>query len=276
MQVFNERPASRLSFSVLTLGRAPREPGFDIGWRRLPATLIESPNGGCWELSLEGRAEPMLVQSGQIAVVPKEVAHRLRVPGKRAFTTTYLLGHFHWLSSLDLIAPAGIPNILPVAAGARLVPLIRQMVRQDASAGRSIASAARIQELGFQVLHALMTYATQPDFQVPTALTRLEPSLRRMNEKPSAVSCVELARLVHLSPTRFHAVFKQAVGVAPKVYLRNQRLRRACELLVQSDLPVYAVADQCGFESSFYFCRVFRSYIGQTPMHFRMAFGKPL
>ena len=125
MQVYNERPASRLSFSVLTLGHSPREPGFDIGWRRLPATLIESPTGGCWELSLEGHAKPLIVQSGQVAVVPKEVAHRWRAPGKRAFMTTYLLAHFHWLSSLDVISPAGIPNILSAAAGARLVPLMR-------------------------------------------------------------------------------------------------------------------------------------------------------
>jgi AraC-like DNA-binding protein len=274
MQVFNERPASRLTFSVLTLGHALREPGFDIGWRRLPATLIESPSGGNWELSLEGRAEPVVVQPGQVAVVPKEVTHRLRVPGKRSITTTYLLAHFHWLSSLDLIAPAGIPNILPAAAGVRLVPLIRKMVKLEASAGRSIASVARIQELGFQILQELMRYAERPDLQVPTALTRLGPALERMNEKLAAVSCADLARQVHLSPTRFHAVFKQAVGVAPKVYLRNQRLRRACELLVQSDLPVYAVAEQCGFESSFYFCRVFRRYVGQTPMGFRGTFQR--
>lgn len=274
MNVFNERPASRLTFSVLTLGHASREPGFDIGWRRLPATLIESPAGGCWELSLERRAEAVIVQPGQVAVVPKEVAHRLRVPSKRLITTTYLLAHFHWLSSLDLIASAGIPNILPVTAGVRLVPLIRKMVKLEADAGRSIASVARIQELGFQILQELMRYAERPELQVPTALTRLGPALERMNEKLAAISCADLARQVHLSPTRFHAVFKQAVGVAPKVYLRNQRLRRACELLVQSDLPVYAVAEQCGFESSFYFCRVFRRYVGQTPMGFRGAFRR--
>ena len=39
----------------------------------------------------------------------------------------------------------------------------------------------------------------------------------------------ELAALTGLSETRFHDVFKQALGIAPMRYVLNQRLQRASE-----------------------------------------------
>jgi len=70
-------------------------------------------------------------------------------------------------------------------------------------------------------------------------------ALEMIQANPSAVrSCRTLRPKVCLSPSRFNAVFRQAVGTAPKVYMRNQRLRRACSMLVSGNLPVYAVAER--------------------------------
>jgi transcriptional regulator GlxA family with amidase domain len=85
------------------------------------------------------------------------------------------------------------------------------------------------------------------------------------------ISRQELARILHLSPTRFHTVFREAMGIAPIDYVTIERIRRARELLVASSLSVREIAEECGFNSPFYFSRMFRSKVGQSPSEYRAA-----
>lgn len=275
---FREDLSASLSFHLLRIGRGPRPPGFDTGWRRLPAPLFETSERGTWEFWIEGRRQPLAVRPGEVAAVPAETLHRLRVPPDAPpVHTAFLLGQYLWIAELDVIGPARLPSLLPAPAGTHLAPLIAEMLAAQAK-GRQVPAVARLQELGFQALRLLWPHAAAPDFTVARpALARIEPALARLRRQPAAnVSCAELAALANLSPSRFQAVFKLAVGVAPKVYMRNLRLRRAGQLLIQSDLPVYAVAEACGFASTYYFCRQFRQHLGLTPTAFRRSFADPV
>ena len=64
-------------------------------------------------------------------------------------------------------------------------------------------------------------------------------------------------------------VFKELNGDSPMHYLAEVRLRRARELLLGTDLPVRAVAENTGYPDACYFCRVFRRAEGMTPGDFR-------
>lgn len=268
--------SASLSFHILRAGRAqPREPGFDTGWRRLTAPLLETPARGIWELGMEGQRAPVFVHSGEVAVVPAGTLHRLRVPENGApVITHFLLAQYLWVSGLDVLGLVRPPVMLPAPAGERLTPLMADLAGLHHPGAPRLADIARLQELGFRVLQVVLDCLGGCDTPLPaSALARLRPALDRMRTaRGASPTCVELAQAVHLSPSRFSAVFRQAVGVAPKVYMRTLQLRRACELLIQSDLPVYAVADECGFASAYYFCRQFHRYIGQTPTAFRTSF----
>jgi AraC-like DNA-binding protein/mannose-6-phosphate isomerase-like protein (cupin superfamily) len=74
-----------------------------------------------------------------------------------------------------------------------------------------------------------------------------------------------LARVAHLSESRFKARFKAEVGIPPADYALRQRIDRARHLLWQGDLSVTAVAMQLGFSSTQYFATVFKRYTGHTP-----------
>ena len=52
------------------------------------------------------------------------------------------------------------------------------------------------------------------------------------------ISLEELAAEARLSPFHFARMFKQSVGVPPRVYLTRLRMEKACELLETTDLPV--------------------------------------
>lgn len=85
--------------------------------------------------------------------------------------------------------------------------------------------------------------------------------------RPLAVA--DLAAAVHLSPARFHAVFKRDMGTAPMTWLRRVRLQRAAQELLASEDGIQAVAARCGFASPFHFSRCFKAWTGQSPRAWR-------
>ena len=54
-----------------------------------------------------------------------------------------------------------------------------------------------------------------------------------------------------------------------KEYITGKRLRQACYLLRTTNLPVTAIASQCGFENANYFTVVFRTEYGIPPSKYR-------
>lgn len=71
--------------------------------------------------------------------------------------------------------------------------------------------------------------------------------------------------------TRYHfsRLFKAAQGVSPAAFLKELRLRKSVRLLQTERLSIKEIAENCGFESSSYFCRAFQKEYGQSPGAFR-------
>ena len=55
-------------------------------------------------------------------------------------------------------------------------------------------------------------------------------------------------------------------------YLNQVRVEAAKKLLISTEMNMDEIAEQTGFESSKYFCRVFRNMTGQAPSLFRRAY----
>ncbi len=68
---------------------------------------------------------------------------------------------------------------------------------------------------------------------------------------------------------RFMHLFKEAVGLPPKKYIINVRIKNAKRMLSTTGLPVGEIASRCGFHDPLYFSRVFRSYTGVSPLKYR-------
>lgn len=85
------------------------------------------------------------------------------------------------------------------------------------------------------------------------------------------LSLDELALEVRLSPFHFARMFKQSVGVPPRVYLTRLRMEKACELLELTDLPISDIALEVGYSSNKVLARVFLKQRGITPSDYRRA-----
>lgn len=79
------------------------------------------------------------------------------------------------------------------------------------------------------------------------------------------LSIPELAKTVHLSPSRFAHLFKDEMGVAPQIYIERQRMELAKRIMAINGGNVKSAALSAGFSDQRYFAKRFRHFYGITP-----------
>jgi AraC family transcriptional regulator len=84
-----------------------------------------------------------------------------------------------------------------------------------------------------------------------------------------AIGVDEMAERADLSRYHFSRQFKKYMGISPADFIHKLRMDKAVNLLQSDSMPVYAVAEKCGFNSSSYFCSSFVKEFGYSPNAFR-------
>jgi transcriptional regulator of acetoin/glycerol metabolism/AraC-like DNA-binding protein len=84
-----------------------------------------------------------------------------------------------------------------------------------------------------------------------------------------SISLGALAAQAHLSPYHFAREFRHSTGVSPHRYVLEQRVQRAQELLLQTDLSLASIASAAGFSDQGHFSRQFRALVSTTPSRYR-------
>lgn len=98
------------------------------------------------------------------------------------------------------------------------------------------------------------------------------------NIDDSQLNVEKLSQEVGLSRAHLHRKMKELIGMTPSDYIRNIRLRRACELLRRPDIEVTQVAYKLGFTSQPHFSSHFKRFTGYSPSEYRgkcMAGAEP-
>jgi AraC family transcriptional regulator len=84
------------------------------------------------------------------------------------------------------------------------------------------------------------------------------------------ISVKDMATIVDLSPSYFVRVFGTVYGVSPHQYVQARRLKRAERLLsTLRDVPLKAVAMDCGFSDQSHMTRLFKEKLLMTPKQYR-------
>lgn len=89
------------------------------------------------------------------------------------------------------------------------------------------------------------------------------------------ISLDELAAEAQLSTFHFARMFKQSVGMPPRVYLTRLRMEKACELLEHTSLPITEIAYEVGYSSNQVLARVFTKHMRVSPSDYRRAVRDP-
>jgi AraC-like DNA-binding protein len=79
------------------------------------------------------------------------------------------------------------------------------------------------------------------------------------------LSVADMAELVSLSPSAFAHLFRDVTGRSPYQFLKEMRLDRARELLIDGNLAVARISKEVGYASVSHFISEFRGRFGVTP-----------
>jgi LacI family transcriptional regulator len=85
----------------------------------------------------------------------------------------------------------------------------------------------------------------------------------------AGINVSDVLRAVPLSRRVLEQRFQRVLGHTPREEILHVRLNRVKQLLVETDLPLYLIAERTGFEHVEYLSVVFKRETGRTPSAFR-------
>ena len=92
-----------------------------------------------------------------------------------------------------------------------------------------------------------------------------------MDEKmsDSNLTVEQIVEAMHMGRTTFFHRLKGMTGMSPVEFIRETRMRKAAEMLQQSDAIITEIAHRVGFDDSRYFAKCFKHTYGMTPTEYR-------
>lgn len=242
-------------------GEAP-EAVPDADWMLLVAVR------GAGYLGLPGRRR-LRLEAGEVALVASGAGPFTPEPG-RGCRVHHLqfAGEVaaRWLAP-GLLGP--LPRVIRTGFDEPLLALLSRLMdmarRPDPEQGRPMAGLlahllARLDQAARQAGR------TERPGRLVQEARRLLADPDRQDLPPEA-----LARELGVSYSWFRRCFRRQTGLGPQGYRARRRLERACEALVDTRLPIGAIAADLGFSSQGYFARWFRKATGLSPSVWRSS-----
>jgi AraC-like DNA-binding protein len=102
-----------------------------------------------------------------------------------------------------------------------------------------------------------------------TALFEAKGFIERSFDQP--IAATDIARAGGVSPSRLYELFQKHLGITPRRYLAQTRLRHALELLANTQLSLAEIAARTGHADQSTLTRHMRSALGVTPAAHRRS-----
>jgi len=83
------------------------------------------------------------------------------------------------------------------------------------------------------------------------------------------LTLVSLAEAFYLNPSYLSQLFMKKTNTTFLQHLTDVRIRKAVELLRNTDLKVYEISSKVGYKDAKYFSKIFEKNIGAKPMDYR-------
>ncbi len=239
------------------------------GWRSLPAIVTAHVPRGRFLIRLENnRSIP--IQAGQCVCLSPGTRHCItKTSGKAESRWSHI--NFYILGARNIADLLTLP-LIRSGASAKRIGTLNETLAELHQQPPSFLNTLERKSVGLHLLRELINGCVRKDLDLEhlQRAQRMTPAFEFMHKNLGApITQEQLARHLHLSTSRFRAVFKAAVGMSPLHYLLNLRLQQAQRLLIRTNLSVQEVAAQSGFEDPFHFSRFFKKKCGTSPSSFR-------
>jgi AraC-like DNA-binding protein len=144
--------------------------------------------------------------------------------------------------------------------------VLRFLCSIDTGADRRVLAPMYLREMVYRVLQReqyarLLAIAASEAASNPVSAV-LEYVREHLTEP---LTVADMAEQVSLSPSAFAHLFREVTGRSPYRFVKEMRLDKARELLIDSQFPVARVSKEVGYGSVSHFISEFRARFGVTP-----------
>ncbi|MCP4330504.1 MAG: AraC family transcriptional regulator [Alphaproteobacteria bacterium] len=260
--------------------------------------------GRCW-VRVAGDAEPVLLEPGDLVIIPHGAAHFLSEPldtpaqtvdkvvemagftGQGALhyggdgsggESQLVCGHFAFDRDATHPLLEALPRLIHIRnsgdASQHWLDSTLKLIGAEAGGARLGGDliTLKLSEIIFaQAIRAYLA-AEGRDRQVFRGLadSQVGRALSALHRKPAAPWTVEkMARAAGMSRTAFANRFHDLMGMTPMHYLTGWRMQIGRQMLAESDLPIIGVAERSGYKSEAAFGRVFKRHFDVGPAGYR-------
>ena len=158
-----------------------------------------------------------------------------------------------------------LSSIIPSAEriGFEAAAMLDQLMRGEDLANRCV----KIKPLGIAARQSTDVMAID-DGDVVAALQIIR------NRACFGLSVTDILREVPIARSSLERKFRRSVGRSPQAEIRSIQMKRAQQLLQETQLPLAQIATLTGFKHPEYFSVAFKREIGQTPGQYRNNLGE--
>lgn len=90
-----------------------------------------------------------------------------------------------------------------------------------------------------------------------------------MNYSDNNLSLSDLSKTIGISSAYLSALYKKVTGQNINDTITDCRIKRACHLLVETEIPLKDISTQCGYSNQYYFSSSFKKKMGMSPSAYR-------
>lgn len=141
-----------------------------------------------------------------------------------------------------------------------------------ASVRSAIAEIAKKREIQ-QLLNTINLPGEAAAIQAKLSL--IEQIKAYIREQEGNVSLSSVAEAFYMHPQYLSQLFKKKGGDTYSSFVNEIKMDKAKQLLLHTDLKIYEIAAQIGFDDVKYFSKLFEKTVGQKPSEFRQSGDSP-
>ncbi len=148
---------------------------------------------------------------------------------------------------------------------------IIQQVKEEKSGHQQVSAANTI-----LMLSKILSVVRNQEFAGKTIERTIRKACLYFRENLNTnVNIEQLATELNVGYSYFRQMFRKYTGISPTQYHLSLRIQKAKDLLIMTDQSFKEIAIDLGFESYFYFSRIFKDKTGKSPMEFRKEHQQP-